>query len=150
MKASIIWFIIIAKHVKDISSTACCEDGWISYNSHCYLIGQEERTFMAAHHFYDQQAAYLVRIDDYWENKFLKDLLRNLEVSDTWTGLSDQRSEGIWRWFNTYNHASMSDWGPGEPNNLGNEDCVGFYTEKNYHWNDFKCNRKLRPLCEKL
>ncbi|XP_060570053.1 perlucin-like protein [Ruditapes philippinarum] len=149
MKASIIWFIIIANHAQGISCKACCDDGWISYKFHCYLIGHKERTFMEAHHFCYQQGAYLVRIDNYWENKFLKDLLRNLKVSDTWTGLSDQRSEGIWRWFNTDRHASMSDWGPGEPNNNGNEDCVGFWPRINYDWNDYECNSKLRPLCEK-
>ena len=70
-------------------------------------------------------------------------------MSDTWIGLSDQRSEGNWRWVGTQIHGQFFDWNPGEPNNYKNEDCVGFCINHEYRWNDFSCNDKLRPLCEK-
>nr|ACU83224.1 perlucin-like protein isoform A [Ruditapes philippinarum] len=149
MKASIIWFIMIASHVKVISAGAYCDDGWIAYSSHCYYIGFVERSFMEAHNFCDSRGAYLVRIESSGENSFLTNLLRNLRVSDTWTGLSDMRSEGSYRWFHSNNYPSYTNWGRGEPNNDGNEDCVGFWSRINYYWNDFQCRHELRPLCEK-
>ncbi|XP_053395989.1 lactose-binding lectin l-2-like [Mercenaria mercenaria] len=130
---------------------ACFKNGWIAYDTHCYMIGHKTQTFMEAHYYCTLHGGNLVRIDDIWENSFLKNLLRNLKVSNTWTGLSDQRAEGVWRWYGSDKHVTFSDWGPGEPNNFENrnEDCVGFFPKLNYAWNDFNCNEKHRPLCEK-
>jgi hypothetical protein len=70
-------------------------------------------------------------------------------AENTWIGLTDKTHEGIWRWFDTKEHATFSDWAAGEPNNVnGAEDCVHFSIYWDYKWNDVPCSYKLTPLCE--
>ncbi|XP_053396139.1 hepatic lectin-like [Mercenaria mercenaria] len=66
-----------------------------------------------------------------------------------WTGLTDQRDEGFWQWYGTNDHATFYDWGPGEPNNTDNEDCVAIRAMEAFDWNDYNCDRKFRLVCEK-
>ncbi|XP_060567803.1 perlucin-like protein [Ruditapes philippinarum] len=96
-------------------------------------------------------SAYLVRVETLAENDFLKDLLSTTQAGNAWIGLTDQEHEGIWKWIDTDIPATFSDWGPGEPNNYQgqNEECVYFYSFKDYMWNDGMCHHKAVPLCEK-
>ncbi|XP_045195140.2 CD209 antigen-like protein 2 [Mercenaria mercenaria] len=129
-----------------------CPDGWVAYKRNCYLVGSEQLTFKKAHDFCTEQEAHLVRIEDSLENDFLKHMLKKLKVHYAWIGLTDQRDEGIWRWYGTDDRATFFDWGPGEPNNdKNNEDCVAIRTWNALDWNDFDCNKMVisRPLCEK-
>lgn len=46
---------------------------------------------------------------------------------------------------------AFSNWYHGEPNNLGNEDCVHVYTYAGGKWNDLPCNvNNVNVLCEAL
>ncbi|XP_053389709.1 snaclec A10-like isoform X1 [Mercenaria mercenaria] len=76
MKTLVFLIVILTSLFQDLNAKACCSNGWIAYNSHCYFVGYEARTFSEAHHFCTQREAYLVRIDDYLENNFLKNMLK--------------------------------------------------------------------------
>ncbi|XP_053389713.1 perlucin-like protein isoform X2 [Mercenaria mercenaria] len=112
MKTLVFLIVILTSLFQDLNAKACCSNGWIAYNSHCYFVGYEARTFSEAHHFCTQREAYLVRIDDYLENNFLKNMLKRSNVIRAWTGLTDQRAEGFWQWYGTNDHAAFYDWGP--------------------------------------
>ena len=63
-----------------------------------------------------------------------------------WIGLSDLATEGKFVW----QHSSSplkeyTNWIPGEPNNVGNEDCVLLRQRRG--WNDGRCNTNHRALC---
>lgn len=129
---------------------ACCANGWVPYNSHCYLVGYgEQLTFYQAETYCTNKGGYLVRLETRGENEFLKDLLGKTKASNTWTSLNDRMQEGIWRWAGNNKVATFSDWAPGEPNNAGgNENCVHFGYGTGYRWNDLICSYKMQPLCE--
>ncbi|XP_053390620.1 perlucin-like protein [Mercenaria mercenaria] len=141
----------ISPSIIQVAVAGCCPDGWITHKSRCYYVGYETKlTFSEAMVYCYNQAAQLVRFESYGEYSFLRNLLKKTQASSAWIGLSDRKHEGIWQWVGSNGHATFSDWGPGEPNNLrNNEDCVGFFAEEDYKWNDFPCTNKLKPVCEK-
>ncbi|XP_060562381.1 C-type lectin domain family 4 member E-like [Ruditapes philippinarum] len=128
----------------------CCQNGWIQYEDHCYFIDYETRlTFAGAWLLCSSYGAYPVRLDTFAEYEFLRGFLKKTQAITPWIGLTDKAYEGIWRWYGTETHATFSDWGPGEPNNNGNEDCVQLYSGYDYRSNDTPCHGQLTPLCEK-
>ena len=60
---------------------------------------------------------------------------------ELWVGISDQESEGSYRFTNGQPATNlMFSWGVGEPNDYGgNEDCVYFSRDRNA-FNDLNCN----------
>ncbi|XP_060562389.1 perlucin-like protein [Ruditapes philippinarum] len=150
MKPAVAFLFAVTSLVLGVNVRACCNDGWIPYQGHCYHIGYGTfLTFSEARTYCDDRGAYLVRFDNIVENNFLADILRKTKAEHTWMGLTDQHHEGIWKWFDTNEHATFSDWGAGEPNNYNNaEDCVHFDVSSNYKWNDVSCGSKMLPLCK--
>eukprot|EP01084_Bolivina_argentea_P284890 488377_1 len=75
-------------------------------------------------------------------------------AQSVWFGLNDIDNENNW----TYTDASAFDfgsttfgsypWDTQEPTNFdGNEDCVNFYKDFNYLWNDSPCSQQFRGFC---
>ncbi|XP_060593187.1 perlucin-like protein [Ruditapes philippinarum] len=150
MKTAVALLFAVTSLVSGVNARACCKDGWIPYQGHCYHIGYgTDLTFSEARAYCQHRGSYLVRLDTFAEYTFLAGILKKTNAGHTWMGLTDISHEGIWRWFDTKEHATFSDWGAGEPNNdKGAEDCVHFGYNQNYKWNDVSCSFKLRPLCE--
>ncbi|XP_060593190.1 C-type lectin domain family 17, member A-like [Ruditapes philippinarum] len=149
MKTAVALFVVTSL-VSGVNARACCNDGWIPYKGHCYHIAYGTLlTFSEARAYCHDRGAYLVRLETFAEHTFLAGILRTTKAGDMWIGLTDKSHEGIWRWFDTHEHATFSDWGKGEPNNAhGAEDCVHFSPGRGYKWNDVPCSFKFRPLCE--
>ena len=58
-----------------------------------------------------------------------------------WIGCNDISHEGRFVWVHNNQPITFSNWKPGEPNNVGNEDCcmMGFPHGLG-QWNDWRCN----------
>ncbi|XP_060562382.1 perlucin-like protein [Ruditapes philippinarum] len=152
MKTAVAFLFAVTSLVSGVNARACCSDGWIPYNGHCYYIGYgTPLSFFDARVYCQNRGAYLVRLDTPAENIFLADFLRKTKAGDTWMGLSDLHHETTWKWYDTNQQATFFDWAAGEPNNYGDggEDCAHFRSYVNYKWNDAPCNHnKIIPLCE--
>lgn len=99
---------------------------------------------------------YLTTIGSLAENDFVAERLSNAG----WMGASDSISEGIWRWVtgpengtqfwsgasggNTVN-GQYANWGTGEPNDAGGEDCAQFLAGGSGKWNDLPCTVTTLP-----
>ena len=98
----------------------------------------------------------LVKIETDKENEFIKNEYLNTK-GRYWIGLSDIDNEGEWKWTDGTGLTGYKKWKSGQPNNQGRDgqDCVailqGNYSSVHYNaeWNDIKCPRKLRYICEK-
>ena len=66
----------------------------------------------------------------------------------TWLGLNDLAKEGTFVWDSSGKTPSFTDWKPGEPNNLGDEDCVRLFVHDFAKWNDAPCHLKSRFVCQ--
>jgi hypothetical protein len=63
-------------------------------------------------------------------------LLASGQGGNPWIGLNDAVAEGDFRWV-TCEAYSYTNWGPGEPNNLGGEDYANYlFNGSTYQWND--------------
>jgi hypothetical protein len=73
------------------------------------------------------------------ENAFVESLLgpaATAQRNHVWIGLSDAAAEGTFVWSNG-DAFGFTDWWAGEPNNLGNEDYIGFdFRGATWSWND--------------
>ncbi len=94
------------------------------------------RSACAAH------GAHLAIPDGSGENTFIF----GLSGKNSWLGISDLAVEGVWMLV-TGEQATWFNWGSGEPNNQGNEDCVEFVQAGK--WNDIFCTKKMADfVCE--
>ena len=78
------------------------------------------------------------------ENEFIFQLAGK---GPAWLGGNDLKTEGEWTWSDG-SQWLYKNWGNGEPNNAGGEDCleIGNLGSK---WNDYPCSRKVKAICEK-
>ena len=75
-------------------------------------------------------------------------LLSSFGASESlWIGLTDKVTEGQFKWINGET-SSFSNWAPGQPDNLGNEDYVGMNFGGAGLWNDFSGSASLRGIVE--
>lgn len=99
---------------------------------------------------------YLTTVTSASENSFVAERLLNAG----WMGASDSSVEGDWKWVtgpesgtSFWSGASggstvsgrYANWGTGEPNNSGDEDCAQFLTGGTGKWNDLPCASTTLP-----
>ena len=73
--------------------------------------------------------------------------------SNYWIGLSDFAHEGTWRWQESHQEPSYTNWMSGQPDNDGgDENCVNkaFRSDPSGKWNDQQCNENddAHALCQ--
>ena len=100
----------------------------------------------------------LVKIETDKENDFIKNKYLNTR-GIYWIGLSDIDKEGEWKWTDGTGLTGYNKWKRGQPNNIGDQDCVAILEGGDYpagptrhhnaEWNDLTCSRKLGYICEK-
>nr|KAI8749818.1 CD209 antigen-like protein 2 [Biomphalaria glabrata] len=123
--------------IKSYGDVSACM--WLSNSSANYDTARKYCLNLGSH-------LYTIRIP----NKLfiLLDVVHTLNV-DYWVGLNDIAEEGVFRWEDD-NSLWKKDWtlfASGQPDNLGNEDCVQ-YSPTFYPINDRPCSYLSRFICE--
>jgi hypothetical protein len=111
-----------------------------NYNGHSYYRSTGTATWTTARSNCAAMGGYLVTITTSGEQSFIFNIWPS-----GWIGLTDEVSEGTWRWV-TGETYSYKNWNSGEPNNAGNEDYVQFVS--NGRWNDLPNNVNLPYVLE--
>ncbi len=111
-----------------------------NYNGHSYYRSTGSAFWLTAKSNCEAMGGHLVTVTTSAENSFIFGLWPS-----GWIGLTDEITEGTWRWVTgeTYSYTS---WNPGEPNNAGNEDYVQFVGGGK--WNDLPNNYALPYVIE--
>jgi len=111
-----------------------------NYNGHSYYRSTGTAFWTNAKSNCAAMGGHLVTITTSGENSFIFGIWPS-----GWIGLTDEVTEGTWRWVTgeTYSYTS---WNPGEPNNAGNEDYVQFVGGGK--WNDLPNNYSLPYVLE--
>ena len=91
----------------------------------------------------ESENAVLVTIGNSDENDFVS----SLSNANFWIGLNDISQEGVYVWVSG-STSTYRNWGTGEPNNSGDEDCTHMISSSTF-WNDWPCTRSTPYVCEK-
>ncbi|RVE58356.1 hypothetical protein OJAV_G00208340 [Oryzias javanicus] len=127
-----------------------CPLEWMGFDSSCYFFSGQSKSWDEARNFCRAREADLVVINTNEENKFLFEFTKE----SVWIGLSDQASEGTWKWVDG-SSLTLKFWGGDQPDNgggiakYGEEDCAQFRFEHSEFWNDISCETSLQWICEK-
>ena len=122
---------------------ALCPRGWFNEGSSCYKLSSYRQNWQAAKTACERMGSTLAIVNSQAEEQALKP---HIKWTSTWIGLHRYLFDKTrWLWVDrsplTYTH-----WDRYEPKNI-NEECVEMRSSG--RWNDLRCSRKLRYICEK-
>jgi hypothetical protein len=124
----------------------------------CMRITSGEMSGTDAEEYCQEQGeeGHLVRISSDEENESVAELvwdeLGEVPEPEVWIGLNDLSDEGSHIWYDG-SGSEYRNWGPGQPNNSGESDCVtlSLIDEDGWDnmWNDEQCPRSdLHGVCQ--
>ncbi|XP_030792928.1 CD209 antigen-like protein 2 isoform X3 [Rhinopithecus roxellana] len=124
-----------------------CPWEWTFFQGNCYFMSNSQRNWHDSITACQEVGAQLVIIKSAEEQNFLQ-LQSSRSNRFTWMGLSDLNQEGTWQWVDDspLSTSFKQYWNRGEPNNIGEEDCVEF---NGNGWNDDKCSAAKFWICKK-
>ncbi len=132
----------------DKDETGCPSDcATAEYGDHVYMFCDDALTWTAGRAVCQSYGYDLTTVNDSSENTWLVDIAYFFYVGKWWTGYTDAATEGTWLWANGES-ATYTNWHSGEPNNVGNEDCMQLGRFGSYTWNDEPCTSPFRYICE--
>ncbi|XP_078687051.1 sushi, von Willebrand factor type A, EGF and pentraxin domain-containing protein 1-like [Branchiostoma floridae x Branchiostoma belcheri] len=130
-------------------SCRACPSGYEShqYSRSCYKAFNQESGYSNAKATCSSDGGTLAMPRDAVTNTFLINLKNAVDGNaDFIFGLTDIQQEGRWEWEDDVALGGFSSWGPGQPSNRNNEDCVE-YVSANYRdasfrnkWNVISCS----------
>lgn len=128
-----------------------CQDGWMLFQSSCYLIVQPEaqwKTWTESQQYCKQENADLPVIGSQAEQEFIHNHTKDYydDYHGYWIGLTDKAENGKWLWVNG-SHQNLTD---GFWNSRNGGNCV-LTIPKNAplaNWNAVSCDMQNRWICE--
>ena len=124
----------------------------MSHRNSCYLFSHETASWADAVLTCQLLDSQLIEIEDAIENTYIKNVVKGLGGAGWYTGATDKAVEGEFVWMNSKKSLSNSftDWTPGEPGNVNqDEGCLVLY-HTHYTWEDVSCERKLNYICKAM
>ena len=150
--------LVLATLYTGTVSSSCgssCPSGWHRILDSCIWLSGDQKDFDSA----QQQCAQLVHNGRLFEpknrlqNDLVLTLLKSLQPSNWWIGITDRQSEGRFEYLSSGKEPSFSNWYPGQPDDWrSGEDCVQFWfpgASKLGKWNDNACKNSRHYVCEK-
>ena len=131
-----------------------CPEGWEKNGGHCYLFGDEKKNWTAAEDFCREEGGHLATVNTNATKEFVLEGLTRRNLDWIWIGGNDLEDEDFWMWTDCTPWEAEF-WGPGEPNNSNNQDCLrlrlrkGSSPQLNRMWDDLQCIVEWEFLCSK-
>ncbi|KAM9313643.1 C-type lectin domain family 4 member E-like isoform 1-T1 [Pholidichthys leucotaenia] len=124
-----------------------CPQSWLRFDSSCYYISSQRRTWDQSRQDCMQRDADLVIINSRREQAFITGF-----TEAAWVGMTDREVEGTWIWVDgTPVDRKGLLWALGQPDDsLGGEDCGDLRTMSDFlGLNDFNCIARMQWICER-
>ncbi|KAH3813894.1 hypothetical protein DPMN_142364 [Dreissena polymorpha] len=112
------------------------------------ILCERDDTYRSGAFCRQHENSNLVHVDDAVENGFLKDRMRLFKDFYWWVGIKDEDIEGVWKWFDTDDFATFTDFKPNDGGDHNTEDCATFARIIDCQWVDTPCANSLGALCE--
>nr|XP_044990947.1 macrophage mannose receptor 1 [Jaculus jaculus] len=123
-----------------------CQKGWKRHGFYCYLVGHTLSTFSEANQTCQSEKAYLITVEDRYEQAFLTSLVGLRPEKYFWTGLSDVKSKGTFQW-TVEEQVQFTHWNADMPGRKTG--CVAMRTGiAGGLWDVLKCDEKAKFVCK--
>ncbi|XP_045405231.1 uncharacterized protein LOC123636708 [Lemur catta] len=124
-----------------------CPSEWTFFQGNCYFFSYSQQDWHDSITACQDVGAQLVVIKGEEEQNFLQ-LQSSGRNRFSWIGMSDLTHEGTWQWVDgsPLPPSFTKHWNSGEPNNIGEEDCVEIFSQG---WNDHRCDTAKFWICKK-
>ncbi|XP_077057534.1 uncharacterized protein LOC143710454 isoform X1 [Siphateles boraxobius] len=115
-----------------------------------FFISSESMSWSESRQYCRDRGADLIIINTEEKQRFITSLFKEDMFFGAWIGLSDTETEGIMKWVDN-SPLNRGFFDRGEPNNMGNEDCIEVDTFRDpvNNWNDAPCSMGKKCICEK-
>ncbi|XP_066441113.1 macrophage mannose receptor 1-like [Eleutherodactylus coqui] len=124
-----------------------CDEGWRRRGYYCYLIGESPGTFTEANNTCNQNGAFLLTVDDRFEQAYMTSLIGLRPEKYFWMGLSDTEEKNTFKWANRQN-VLFTHWNADMPDRR--QGCVAMTTgDKAGLWDVIECEEKAKYVCKK-
>merc|ERR1711963_43955 len=136
------------------SGLADCPDGWTANGEYCYAYMQGRTTWPDAASTCAAVHGHLPEVYSQDEWDFLTNFSAAMgkddqgQLHDIWLGGHDLVTEGVWTWAFSGSPVTFAPWGPGQPNDHGDENCMVLHDE-DWTLNDGHCNSHTHFVCQK-
>ncbi|XP_073714251.1 uncharacterized protein [Misgurnus anguillicaudatus] len=137
-----------------VTAKGSCPDNWHYFQGSCYFISEESESWPQSQAYCKQKGGHLAIILNADEQTFIWNLLPRGDWNAYWIGITDEETEGDWRWVDGTKLVGGF-WEHGEPNNVNNEDC-GYMVKTmvldrvaTKSWYDAPCQMYRPWICEK-
>ncbi|XP_071264055.1 CD209 antigen-like protein C isoform X2 [Salvelinus alpinus] len=121
-----------------------CPEGWQQFESSCYFLFTEAKTWEESRQDCRGRGADLVIVNSDKEQEFLFKFNNSF-----WIGLTDSVTEGTWKWVDG-TALTTRYWGSGQPNGDVGENCALFSHSSSDQgkWHDYPCSTNHYGICE--
>ncbi|KAM3929232.1 macrophage mannose receptor 1-like [Leptodactylus fuscus] len=132
---------------QDINVNPGCDKGEKRHGYYCYVIGESPGTFTEASRTCNNNGAFLLTVEDRFEQAFLTSLIGFRPEKYFWTGLSDTRDRNTFTWANGQK-VLYTNWNEDMPGRT--QGCVAMATgNKAGLWDVINCEEKAKYVCKK-
>ncbi|CAH1226359.1 CD209 [Branchiostoma lanceolatum] len=132
-----------------------CFSGYQMHRDTCYKAFNTPKNFHDAASTCAADGGTLAMPKDADTNAFLINLKNAVDNNTLFRfGLTDRHQEGGWIWDDNVTLGSFTAWGPGQPDNYGDEDCAEYFSGSHSShisdtWNDGPCTHADRMfICQ--
>lgn len=126
------------------AASVVCPSGFQAFERSCYRVSTLSLGWLLARTECLTSGADLVSIESAVEDRFVGGLV----AESIWIGASDLVQDGVYTWADG-RPVTFTNWGPGQPDEWADQDCIEKRQETGEPWYDQPCERSLRYVCER-
>ncbi|CAN2391687.1 mannose binding, partial [Pristimantis euphronides] len=124
-----------------------CDKDWKRHGLYCYFTSTSASSFLDANNTCNSQGAYLMTVEDRFEQAFLTSLIGLRPEKYFWTGLSDVEDRNNFKWTNK-ERVLYTHWNTDMPGRK--QGCVAMRTgRKAGLWDVINCDESAKYVCKK-
>jgi len=145
----VLFAVLAAVSAVDFANAATleCMENYTLVGKDCYLISSDLHTGSSAELFCESNGGHAAIVESKEEMDLLKETLVNTTV---YLGINMQeyRKTQIQAALKMAGHTGYTEFGAGEPDNYGSEDCFVADASDGYRWKDIHCTELHFVLCK--
>ncbi|XP_060068003.1 perlucin-like [Ylistrum balloti] len=135
------------------TSQGSCRHGWISFQESCYLFSHTMMSWPDAEEACEILHSNLATVQTEEQQQFLKSYLNTVHAKDYplfayWIDGNDLEFAHEWQWSSIGQPLNYTDWGPGEPSKLPNENCLLLWGPFHFKMGDYGCYNLRHFICQ--